>query len=102
MAKLTEHGEKRLHERCGVPKRGALRAAERALERGMSINEASGGLRRYLDYLMLRGDCRANNIKVYGGFVWLFREKVLITVLNVPPEHRKQAKRQCRKKGTNG
>ena len=42
-------------------------------------------------------DGNGNNIRVYGDKVYIFHDAILITVLNVPPEHRKQAKWQQKK-----
>ena len=74
------------------------RNAKNALEKGVRYEDTCGAMRRYLDYLYWRGNGCANNIRVYGDHVYLFRDELLITVLNVPPAHRKRAARMRRKK----
>ena len=88
---VTRHGNRRSRERLGIPKKAAERAAKNALDKGLKHKDMSGGLRRYMDYLYMRGGCEANNMRLYGDHIYIFRDETLITVLNVPPEHRKQA-----------
>ena len=96
---VTKHGGKRSRERLGIPKKAVDRNAMIALEKGLKHGETCGGLKRYLDWLYLKGSGEANNMRVYGDHVYLFHDEILITVLNVPPEHRKQAARLQRKRG---
>ena len=84
----------------GIPKKAVERAAEKALEHGLTHAETCGGLKKYLDWLFFKAGGQPRNFRVYGDKVFIFQEKRLITVLNVPPEHRKQAARLQRKKGT--
>ena len=95
---VTRHGKKRSRERVGIPKRAVDKNAKTALEKGLRYEDTAGALRRYLDYLYWRGNGAANNMRIYGNHVYLFHGEVLITVLNVPPEHRKQAVMAQRKK----
>ena len=97
---VTKHGGKRSRERVGIPKKAVDRNAKNALEKGVRYEDTCGAMRRYLDWLYLKGSGEANNMRVYGDHVYLFHDEILITVLNVTPEHRKQAARLQRKKGT--
>ena len=97
---VTKHGNKRSRERIGIPKKAVDRNAKNALENGLTHGQTRGGLKRYLDFLYFHGNGEANNMRVYGDHVYLFHDEILITVLNVPPEYRKQAAKLQRKKGT--
>lgn len=123
---VSKHGAKRARERVGLPKRAVERNAQRALAEGIGYREASGALRRYISWLYELYDGNGNNIRIYGDKVWVFhtdanpeglqvcgeaqtaeasiqgidapRRAILITVLNVPSEHRKAAKWQQEKR----
>lgn len=95
---VTRHAEHRTRERVGIPKKAVRRAAAKAITKGIKRTETDGGLRRYLDWLYWRGNGEANNIVVYGDKVYLFGNDTLITVLNVPTPHMKQAARLMRKR----
>ena len=95
---VTRHAGQRTRERVGIPKKAVRRAAARAYTNGIRRTETEGGLRRYLDWLYWRGNGGANNITVYGDKVYLFNEDTLITVLNVPMPHMKQAARLMKKR----
>ena len=88
---VSKHGAKRVRERVGLPKRAVERNAQRALEEGIGYREATGTLRRYISWLYELYDGNGNNIRIYGDKVWIFHDAILITVLNVPGEHRKAA-----------
>ena len=95
---VSRHGERRARQRVGLPKKSVERNAQRALTEGIGYREASGALRKYLGWLYERYNGNGNNIRIYGDKVWVFHDEILITVLNVPGEHRKAAKWQQDKK----
>lgn len=88
---VSRHGEKRLRQRVGLPKKAVERNAQKALVDGIDHRNAPGDLRRYLAALYNRYDGNGNNIKVYNDKVYIFHDTVLITVLNLPPPYRKAA-----------
>jgi nuclear transport factor 2 (NTF2) superfamily protein len=88
---VSRHGERRARQRVGLPKKSVERNAQRALTEGIGYREASGALRRYISWLYELYDGNGNNIRIYGDKVWIFHDAILITVLNVPSEHRKAA-----------
>lgn len=94
---VSKHGAKRARQRVGLPKKAVERNAQRALAEGIGYREATGALRRYISWLYELYDGNGNNIRIYGDKVWIFHDSILITVLNVPGEHRKAAKWQQRK-----
>ncbi len=82
-AVVTKHAEKRIRQRLGINKRATDRAADKALQFGITHAEAKGKLCRYLDGLFLLNR-RPNNLRVYNHAVYLFRDTKLITVLPLP------------------
>lgn len=90
-ARITRHGAKRVRQRLGVPRSAVKRSAEKALRDGIGHNEASGAVQGYIATLYNAYGGAANNIRIYNGFVYIFNENILITVLILPGELRKQA-----------
>ena len=97
--RVSKHANRRSRERIGIPKRAVERNARKALAHGLGYAQARGDLKDYIYWLYNRYDRNGNNIKIYNGYVYVFHDEILITVLNVPPEHRKQAKWQQEKRG---
>ena len=89
---LTRHSKTRLKERCGANKSSQEKIATTALEKGIKHAETSGSLRRYLDMLYLQ-ERNANNIRIWGDKVFLFRADRLITVLQLPQKYMKVCSR---------
>lgn len=85
---LTNHGSERLCKRGGLKKKSLERVANKALEKGIRHSEATGSLKKYLDKLYLTHRV-ANNMRVYAGKVYLFKENVLVTVLDLPSKYSK-------------
>ena len=80
---ITNHAAKRFKQRVGLPKKACLRHAELAFTNGFTHSEARGKAKRYLDKLFLEYH-KADNMRVYGGFVYLFVGETLITILPLP------------------
>lgn len=94
-ATLTDHAAKRAKERLGVPKRAALKNADRAFEYGLRLDNATGDLKRYMSGLNRNrggGDAR-----IYGEHVYIFVGQQLITVYRLPREFQKTVERNKRK-----
>lgn len=98
MCVVTHHAERRTRQRLGVPKKAVRRVADKALTDGLCRAETEGGLKRYLDRLYIRGNGAASNIIIYGDKVYLFDGDILITILNLPARHMKQAARLRKKR----
>lgn len=88
MAKVTHHGQKRVKKRCGINKKAAKRAADNALERGVTHKQAKGKLKEYLSDLYHHSKA-ANNLRVYAEKVWIFKNNKLITVYHLPKRFKK-------------
>lgn len=95
---ITTHGKKRIKKRCGVNMKSAQRIANIAFENGLSRFDISGCFRKYIDHLYFSYGKQANNIRVYGDKVYIFCERVLVTVLDLPHRYRKTANNQMIKR----
>lgn len=86
IAVVTNHGGQRVKDRLGISKKIADKISQKALDYGIGHSEAKGSLRRFMDALYFR-EKSANNIKIYNRKVYIFRDVVLITVLNLPNKY---------------
>lgn len=91
MPKLTKHSIARLEQRCGVSKKNASKVARRAFRTGITHAETHGNLHRFLDSLYL-SQKKGTNMRIYGNAVFVFKEDVLITVINIPENLMKEVK----------
>lgn len=82
--KVTRHADKRMRKRVGVNRSAVERMARKAMTVGATREDFSGPFRRYLDGMYYAYDGEADNIRVYGGRIWIFAQSTLITVMNVP------------------
>ena len=80
---VTKHAEKRIRQRLGINKKSTEKAAEKALQLGVTHSETKGNLHRYLDGIFLL-NYKPTNMRVYNHAVYLFRDTKLITVLPLP------------------
>lgn len=97
MGIVTNHASDRTRERVGLPKRCSEKNAQRAWENGIKHSETSGRLRKYLDYLACNHGYH-QDARIYSGYVYIFKGESLITVIPLPPEHRKAAEAIAKKK----
>lgn len=88
LTEVTWHGKNRLKERVGIPKRASQRQTQRAFERGITLEETVGSLRNYLDGVYLR-EGTANNLRIWNGSVYIFKDERLLTVYALPSRFRK-------------
>ena len=80
--KITDHAKKRLVERIGINKRSTEKISEVAFREGLSHSDLTGILKKYIDKVYLK-EKKANNIRIYGTNVYLFKNTTLITVLRL-------------------
>lgn len=92
---LTRHAILRIRQRLGLPKRAVARELER-IDNYLTVQECTGGLRRYLDYLRHRHGENAH-YRVTPNAVYCFKDNALVTVINLPPKHRKSAVSQWKR-----
>lgn len=81
--RVTKHGRSRVKDRVGLRKGLAEKEAERAFLHGLKHGETKGNLFKNITSLYFKNRT-ANNIRVFHGKVYVFRDNVLIAVLNLP------------------
>lgn len=94
---ISHHAKSRLKQRCGLKKQSFARTVEHVLLEGMKHEDASGRLKKYLDFLWFSHK-NSNNTRIYGETVYLFRNSKLITVIPLPKEYRGAVKKFFSKK----
>ena len=90
---LSNHGEKRIRERCG---KSSDKIASNAIDRGIRRELTTGRLFEYL-YARYKYSGSEPNIYVYQNKVFIFDGFILVTVLDLPTNLHKQAEAQIRK-----
>lgn len=90
---MTNHGLVRVKERAGVGKsnRKTLRLIENAFERGYKREDTKGTLRKYLDEKYVAYEY-GNNMRLYGGKLYIFEDDRLITMYALPGSIQKYIK----------
>lgn len=91
-ADVTRHGEKRIRQRVGINKKAVAKNADKALACGLDHNRAKGRLKHYIEWLYNKCGGTGNNIRVYNGYVYVFHDETLITILYLPNEYRRSAR----------
>ena len=90
MISITKHAKKRIRQRCGLSSRSIERLSDKILTVGLSYSDCTGLLKQWMgDTYSIENT--ANNMRIYGDKVYILREEVLITVLNLPSEYMKTA-----------
>ena len=85
---ITKHAYKRGKERTGLGKKGFKNLSQRAFNVGLKADEFNW--KRINEYLKCRSG-NANNVRLYGEFVYLFDNITLITVLHLNNHLKKYA-----------
>lgn len=78
----TRHSIERTKSRVGISKKIADKNAIKAYENGITHSETKGALRRYVDKLFFAH--KANNIRIYHRYVYIFFDSKLVTVFILP------------------
>lgn len=84
---VTKHAEKRIKQRVGLPRSAVKRHAKIAYRKGRTRKEVKGMAGRYLDKIFLKYRT-ANNLRIYGEFIYIYCDYDLVTVLNLPKRFR--------------
>lgn len=95
---VTRHAYDQAKDRCGFSRNTVTRMAQRAFDEGVKQGDLVGSLRKYVDAQYFKHKT-ANNIRIYGLFVWIFESENLITVFHVPARFRRAAIHAGKKHG---
>ena len=87
---VTGHAKKRLRQRVS---KNWQKAAQEAYVNGVDGNETVGRFKRYISKLTYGGTAPVTTYKIYHQNIYVFNERTLITVLHVPYQFAKQAKK---------
>ncbi len=81
---ISKHGWKRLKQRMGLPKKILEKKVYEAFEKGVRFDNACGRVKRYI-YKTYCGNKHLGNIRIHGGFIFLFDNRdTLVTVWTIP------------------
>lgn len=83
---ITNHARLRAKQRFNWRLESLKRMAIRSIKSGLDVTNANGKIQKYINNLAINHNGRANNVKIYGEQIYLFRDEVLLTVLHLPNE----------------
>lgn len=82
---LTDHAIERADERLGWNREILLKMSQKALEKGLNHCDTKSKLNKYITKLWFQYKT-ANNVKIYGENLFLFKGNILITLYRLPNE----------------
>ena len=89
--RISNHGKMRMKQRCGLNKKSCERIAKKAFEEGIRHSETTGRLNKWISSLYFKSK-KANNIRLYGDKAYIFSDEVLVTVIQIPNNLKKDMK----------
>lgn len=93
---ITNHAYERGKERLSLNKKAIDRLTKKAYLEGIKHVEIKGKARKYIDNIHSQKKTIkqyiANNIRIYGEVVFLFKNNTLITLYQLPNEFKKVIK----------
>lgn len=95
---ITKHGKQRCLERLGATNDCIKLASSRAFAEGLRLEETRDALHDYLKWVIERRSGNDREVRVFGGYVFLFGGRRLITVYELPLEYRQIARQQEQRK----
>ena len=98
---ITSHAFQRAKERLSLNQTAFARLAVSSYKNGLRHSEVKGKLRKYCDKIWNEHKI-ANNIRIYGENIFIFINKNLVTVYQLPTDLRKHAKYCKNKKNDKG
>ncbi len=99
---LSKHAEKRMKERLNLTKQAAIRMANKVYEQGIDGNIKNGSLKRYINGKIKEGKINEfTEVKIYGDYVYIFDNNVLITVFILPKNLKERANKTQKKVSRN-
>ena len=87
-----------MKERCGFGKRAKERMARVAFESGITHAQTKGRLNKWVTSLYFRNPA-ADNIRLYGENAYIFAGEVLVTVIGIPANLKKDMAKMLRRNG---
>lgn len=81
--RVSKHAKERSKERNGWNEKTTERMVQKVLEKGIPHRQTKGRLNKWVTSLYFK-NTDANNIRLYGDKAYIFHNKTLITVLQIP------------------
>lgn len=92
MPYITKHANERADERMSFNHKILEHLLPKVLSEGINSSMVKGRIKKYLDFLFLSHKNNANNIRIFGEFEYIFSGETLITIINLPNEHKNYKK----------
>lgn len=96
---ITKHAACRLHQRSGLNKKSMQRIVDNVYISGYPIDATKGGLKRWMAKIAAN-NLNAQDLRLYGDKLYIFSDNVLVTVLNVPNDLKKNMKKMIEKESS--
>ena len=94
---ISIHAEDRLKERCGLGKSAIKRMVQKAYDEGIPHSKTKGKLNKWVTSLFFK-NTNANNIRLYGDKAYIFCNKILVTVIQIPASLTKDLQKMLKQK----
>ena len=88
---VSDHAYDRAKERLSLNKKAFLRLAESAFIKGVRHSDTKGSLNKHITKMWFKYRS-ANNVRIYGENIFLFKDNSLVTVYQLPNNLRKHVK----------
>lgn len=95
--RISNHAKMRMKQRCGLNEKSCERIARKAFEEGICHSQTKGQLNKWVTSLYFKNE-DANNIRLYGDKAFIFCGEVLVTVIQIPNELKKNMKSMIKRK----
>ncbi len=82
---ITDHADGRTRKRIGIKRKGVSRQADKAFENGLAFSDTDGALARFMTALYHKK--KANNIRIFNRYVYIFKGDIFITVFPLPQKY---------------
>lgn len=92
LIQITDHAFDRGKDRLGLNKDSFQKLSEKAFTSGIKHSDTKGSLNKYISKVWFKYRV-ADNIRIYGEYLFLFQKNILITVYLLPNNLKKNAKK---------
>lgn len=92
---ISNHAKQRMKERCGFNKKTQERMAWKAFEDGITHAQTKGKLNKWVTSLYFKNK-KADNIRLYGDYAYIFCKETLVTVITIPTSLKRNLKSMLR------
>lgn len=95
--RVSRHAKDRIKERVGIPKKSSDRLVQKVLEKGVERRQTKGRLNKWLTSKYYNNPrYNETRIYVYGDKAYIFANNTLITVIQIPQDIARDAKKMIK------